>query len=86
MTRMSKEIKTVDVDNMENLVKFVKWMDEELAFLVDEVEVLKHFPEFPTKKCDCLREATSEYLYLKVGRIDVESSLLIAEREMMAEE
>lgn len=67
MTKMSKEVKTVDVDNMDNLVKFVKWMDEELAFLVDEVEVLKHFPEFPTKKCDCLREATSEYLYLKVS-------------------
>lgn len=40
---------------------FVKWIDEELSSLVDERAVLKHFPKWPERKVDSLREAACNY-------------------------
>eukprot|EP00957_Ditylum_brightwellii_P039286 2971673-Ditylum_brightwellii.AAC.1 len=36
-------------------------MDSELNFLVDERAVLKHFEDWPERKCDALREAVATY-------------------------
>lgn len=44
---------------------FVKWIDEELSSLVDERAVLKHFPKWPERKADSLREAACNYKGLK---------------------
>lgn len=44
---------------------FVKWIDEELSSLVDERAVLKHFPKWPERKADSLREAACNYKRLK---------------------
>lgn len=44
---------------------FVKWIDEELSSLVDERAVLKHFPKWPERKADSLREAACSYRALK---------------------
>ncbi|KAF3593969.1 hypothetical protein DY000_02028058 [Brassica cretica] len=44
---------------------FVKWIDDELSSLVDERAVLKHFPKWPERKADSLREAACIYRALK---------------------
>ncbi|CAA7026353.1 unnamed protein product [Microthlaspi erraticum] len=44
---------------------FVKWIDQELSSLVDERAVLKHFPKWPERKADSLREAACNYRGLK---------------------
>lgn len=44
---------------------FVKWIDGELSSLVDERAVLKHFPKWPERKADSLREAACSYRALK---------------------
>ncbi|RRT62086.1 hypothetical protein B296_00017670 [Ensete ventricosum] len=44
---------------------FVKWLDEELSYLVDERAVLKHFPKWPEQKADAMREAAVGYRELK---------------------
>lgn len=44
---------------------FVKWIDDELSSLVDERAVLKHFPKWPERKADSLREAACSYRALK---------------------
>eukprot|EP00854_Cymbomonas_tetramitiformis_P021426 gene21426-25767_t len=58
---LGAEIQAIQVGVMDDVGVFVKWMDDELSFLVDERAVLKHFPTFPEKKVDMLREAASEY-------------------------
>nr|AAL10493.1 At1g48280/F11A17_25 [Arabidopsis thaliana]AAL91285.1 At1g48280/F11A17_25 [Arabidopsis thaliana] len=49
---------------MEDVMKFVDWLDKELATLADERAVLKHF-KWPEKKADTLQEAAVEYRELK---------------------
>lgn len=44
---------------------FVKWIDDELSSLVDERAVLKHFPKWPERKADSLREAACNYKGIK---------------------
>ncbi|KAH9621573.1 hypothetical protein KSS87_023493 [Heliosperma pusillum] len=63
-TAVFKEIADVDA--------FVKWLDGELSCLVDERAVLKHFPEWPERKTDGLREAAGLYRDLK----GIESKIL----------
>ncbi|ONK81114.1 uncharacterized protein A4U43_C01F25460 [Asparagus officinalis] len=51
-----KEVNSAAFTNIEDLVAFVKWLDDELSYLVDERAVLKHF-DWPEQKADAMREA-----------------------------
>lgn len=57
---LATEVRASSFTNIEDLVAFVNWLDEELSFLVDERAVLKHF-DWPEGKADALREASFEY-------------------------
>ncbi|XP_020098505.1 protein CHUP1, chloroplastic [Ananas comosus] len=57
---LATEVRAARFTNIEDLVSFVNWLDEELSFLVDERAVLKHF-DWPESKADALREAAFEY-------------------------
>ncbi|GFP79717.1 protein chup1 chloroplastic [Phtheirospermum japonicum] len=59
-----KEVEGAAFTNIEDVLPFVKWLDDELSYLVDERAVLKHF-EWPEKKADALREAAFGYSDLK---------------------
>uniref|UniRef100_M8CAF1 Protein CHUP1, chloroplastic n=1 Tax=Aegilops tauschii TaxID=37682 RepID=M8CAF1_AEGTA len=59
-----KEVEGAAFVNIEAVVSFVKWLDNELSRLVDERAVLKHF-EWPEQKADALREAAFGYCDLK---------------------
>ncbi|XP_059664024.1 protein CHUP1, chloroplastic-like [Cornus florida] len=59
-----KEVENAAFTDIEDVVPFVKWLDDELSYLVDERAVLKHF-EWPEKKADALREAAFGYCDLK---------------------
>ncbi|XP_075523201.1 protein INCREASED PETAL GROWTH ANISOTROPY 1-like [Primulina tabacum] len=59
-----KEVEDAAFTDIEDIVPFVKWLDDELSFLVDERAVLKHF-EWPEQKADVLREAAFGYCDLK---------------------
>eukprot|EP00850_Spirogloea_muscicola_P017854 SM000157S02084 [mRNA] locus=s157:309210:315274:+ [translate_table: standard] len=61
---LAAEIRAASFTNIDDVVAFVTWLDEELSFLVDERAVLKHF-DWPEAKADTLREAAFEYLDLK---------------------
>lgn len=57
---LATEVRAATFTNIEDVVSFVNWLDEELSFLVDERAVLKHF-DWPEGKADALREAAFEY-------------------------
>ncbi|KAI3816483.1 hypothetical protein L1987_16181 [Smallanthus sonchifolius] len=57
---LASEVRAASFTNIEDLLAFVNWLDEELSFLVDERAVLKHF-DWPEGKADALREAAFEY-------------------------
>ncbi|XP_042463817.1 protein CHUP1, chloroplastic-like [Zingiber officinale] len=57
---LAAEVRAARFTNVEDLVSFVNWLDEELSFLVDERAVLKHF-DWPEGKADAMREAAFEY-------------------------
>ncbi|XP_027346783.1 protein CHUP1, chloroplastic [Abrus precatorius] len=59
-----KEVESAAFTNIEDVVPFVKWLDDELSYLVDERAVLKHF-DWPEQKADALREAAFGYCDLK---------------------
>ncbi|TYJ13183.1 hypothetical protein E1A91_A10G034400v1 [Gossypium mustelinum] len=59
-----KEVENAAFTDIEDVVPFVKWLDDELSYLVDERAVLKHF-EWPEQKADVLREAAFGYCDLK---------------------
>ncbi|KAF5760804.1 putative protein CHUP1 [Helianthus annuus] len=59
-----KEVENASFTDIEDVVPFVKWLDDELSYLVDERAVLKHF-EWPERKADALREAAFGYCDLK---------------------
>ncbi|KAJ4980692.1 hypothetical protein NE237_031529 [Protea cynaroides] len=59
-----REVTGAVYQDIEDVVAFVKWLDDELCFLVDERAVLKHF-DWPEKKADILREAAFGYSDLK---------------------
>jgi hypothetical protein len=61
---LASEVRASSFTDIEDLVAFVSWLDEELSFLVDERAVLKHF-DWPEGKADALREAAFEYQDLK---------------------
>ncbi|BAD68701.1 pherophorin-like protein [Oryza sativa Japonica Group] len=66
-----KEVEGAAFVDIEDVVTFVKWLDNELSRLVDERAVLKHF-EWPENKEDALREAAFGYCDLK--KLEVEAS------------
>lgn len=66
-----KEVEDAAFTDIEDVVPFVKWLDDELSYLVDERAVLKHF-EWPEKKADALREAAFGYCDLK--KLECEAS------------
>ncbi|GJV84228.1 protein CHUP1, chloroplastic [Tanacetum coccineum] len=61
---LASEVRAASFTDVEDLLTFVNWLDEELSFLVDERAVLKHF-DWPEGKADALREAAFEYQDLK---------------------
>ncbi|CAN4078822.1 unnamed protein product [Withania somnifera] len=66
-----KEVERAAFTDIEDVVPFVKWLDDELSYLVDERAVLKHF-EWPEQKADALREAAFGYCDLK--KLEYEAS------------
>ncbi|KAJ4976887.1 hypothetical protein NE237_001993 [Protea cynaroides] len=67
-----REVNDAVYQDIEDVVAFVKWLDDELCFLVDERAVLKHF-DWPEKKADTLREAAFGYSDLKKLEAEVSS-------------
>ncbi|XP_076923994.1 protein CHUP1, chloroplastic-like [Bidens hawaiensis] len=57
---LASEVRAASFTDIEDLLAFVNWLDEELSFLVDERAVLKHF-DWPESKADALREAAFDY-------------------------
>ncbi|XP_006657595.1 protein CHUP1, chloroplastic-like [Oryza brachyantha] len=57
---LANEVRAANFANIDDVVAFVNWLDEELSFLVDERAVLKHF-DWPESKTDAVREAAFEY-------------------------
>lgn len=57
---LANEVRAASFVNIDDVVAFVNWLDEELSFLVDERAVLKHF-DWPESKTDAIREAAFEY-------------------------
>ncbi|KAL3851374.1 hypothetical protein ACJIZ3_013256 [Penstemon smallii] len=66
-----KEVEGAAFTDIEDVVPFVKWLDDELSYLVDERAVLKHF-DWPEQKADALREAAFGYCDLK--KLEFEAS------------
>ncbi|KAK3020083.1 hypothetical protein RJ639_003707 [Escallonia herrerae] len=62
---LTKEIEGASFTEIADAEAFVKWLDGELSSLVDERAVLKHFPQWPERKADALREAAFSYHDLK---------------------
>lgn len=58
--------------DIEDVLKFVDWLDGELSSLADERAVLKHF-KWPEKKADAIREAAIEYRGLKLLESEISS-------------
>ncbi|EXB75648.1 hypothetical protein L484_026125 [Morus notabilis] len=58
--------------DIEDVLKFVNWLDGELATLADERAVLKHF-KWPERKADALQEAAVEYRELKQLESEISS-------------
>ncbi|PQQ03332.1 protein CHUP1 chloroplastic [Prunus yedoensis var. nudiflora] len=66
-----KEVENAAFTDIKDVVPFVKWLDDELSYLVDERAVLKHF-DWPEQKADALREAAFGYCDLK--KLETEAS------------
>nr|GMD12361.1 protein CHUP1, chloroplastic [Ipomoea batatas] len=60
-----REVESAAFTEISEVETFVKWLDGELSSLVDERAVLKHFPQWPERKADALREAACSYRELK---------------------
>ncbi|TKY54335.1 CHUP1 [Spatholobus suberectus] len=58
--------------DIEEVLKFVDWLDGKLSSLADERAVLKHF-KWPEKKADAMREAAVEYNELKMLEQEISS-------------
>ncbi|KAL1334363.1 protein CHUP1, chloroplastic isoform X2 [Arachis ipaensis] len=67
-----KRVEDAAYMDIEEVLKFVDWLDGELSSLVDERAVLKHF-KWPEKKADAMREAAVEYRELKLLEQEISS-------------
>ncbi|GKV01327.1 hypothetical protein SLEP1_g13885 [Rubroshorea leprosula] len=68
-----KEVESLACKEISDVELFVKWLDQELSSLVDERAVLKHFPQWPERKADALREAAFSYRDLRSLESEVSS-------------
>ncbi|XP_009353956.2 protein CHUP1, chloroplastic isoform X1 [Pyrus x bretschneideri] len=59
------EVEFAKFSNIADVEAFVNWLDRQLSSLVDERAVLKHFPQWPERKADTLREAAFSYRDLR---------------------
>ncbi|XP_074331159.1 INCREASED PETAL GROWTH ANISOTROPY 1-like protein 1 isoform X2 [Apium graveolens] len=73
INNLTREVESAAFNKISDVEAFVKWLDEELSCLVDERAVLKHFPQWPEKKADALREAAFSYGDLKNLHTEVSS-------------
>ncbi|XP_043715625.1 protein CHUP1, chloroplastic [Telopea speciosissima] len=62
---LAREVENAKFKEISDVEAFVRWLDEELSYLVDERAVLKHFTEWPERKADTMREAAFSYRDLK---------------------
>ncbi|XP_074584215.1 INCREASED PETAL GROWTH ANISOTROPY 1-like protein 2 isoform X2 [Curcuma longa] len=67
-----EKVQSSSFSNMEDVLRFVDWLDGQLSTLADERAVLKHF-DWPEKKADALREAAVEFRDLKQLEAQVSS-------------
>ncbi|KAE8722771.1 F10K1.18 protein, putative isoform 6 [Hibiscus syriacus] len=67
------EVQSAAFKDISDVEVFVKSLDQELSSLVDERAVLKHFPHWPERKADALREAAFSYRDLKNMEAEVSS-------------
>ncbi|XP_027919077.1 protein CHUP1, chloroplastic isoform X1 [Vigna unguiculata] len=67
-----KKVVDAAFTDIEEVLKFVNWLDGKLSSLADERAVLKHF-KWPEKKADALREAAIEYHELKMLEQEISS-------------
>lgn len=68
-----REVETAAHKRICDVEAFVNWLDEQLSSLVDERAVLKHFPQWPERKADTLREAAFNYRDLRNLKTEVSS-------------
>ncbi|CAM0872718.1 unnamed protein product [Alopecurus aequalis] len=69
---LAREVQNAAYKDIADVEEFVKWLDGELSYLVDERAVLKHFPNWPEKNADAMREAAFTYRDLK--NLELEAS------------
>lgn len=67
-----QKIQAAAFSDIEEVLNFVAWLDNELSSLADEQAVLKHF-NWPEKKADAMREAAVEYRTLKLLESEISS-------------
>ncbi|CAB4282244.1 unnamed protein product [Prunus armeniaca] len=67
------EVESAKFTNIADVEAFVNWLDRQLSSLVDERAVLKHFPQWPERKADTLREAACNYRDLRNLKSEVAS-------------
>ncbi|KAF8017677.1 hypothetical protein BT93_H2771 [Corymbia citriodora subsp. variegata] len=67
-----QKIQAASFSDIEEVLNFVDWLDNELSSLADERAVLKHF-NWPEKKADAMREAAVEYRTLKLLESEISS-------------
>lgn len=70
---LTREVENAAYKEISDVEAFVKWLDEELSYLADERAVLKHFPKWPERKADAMREAAFGYRDLKNLESEVSS-------------
>ncbi|KAF5744491.1 F10K1.18 protein putative isoform 1 [Tripterygium wilfordii] len=68
-----KEVESASFGDISDVEVFVKWLDKELSSLVDERAVLKHFPQWPERKADAVREAACNFRDLRNLEAEVSS-------------
>lgn len=68
---LARAVETAAFEDISEVEAFIKWLDGELSKLVDERAVLKHFPQWPERKADALREAAFSYRDLKTLESEV---------------
>ncbi|XP_074383101.1 INCREASED PETAL GROWTH ANISOTROPY 1-like protein 2 isoform X2 [Apium graveolens] len=67
-----QKVLAASYQDIEDVLQFVDWLDNELSPLADERAVLRHF-QWPEKKADAMREAAIEYRSLKLLETEVYS-------------
>ncbi|CAK8563883.1 unnamed protein product [Lathyrus sativus] len=72
INELIKKVVDATYVDIEDVLKFVDWLDGELSTLADERAVLKHF-KWPEKKADAMREAAVEYRELKMLEQEISS-------------